>query len=64
VPQSAVVTTTERKYVILDKGGIAKWIDITEGNQQNDSTEIFGALQQGDKVIANASYQIKDGTKL
>jgi len=63
VPKSAVVTTTERKYVITANEGIAKWVDVTEGNQQNDSTEIFGRLQQGDKVITNASYQVKDGQK-
>jgi len=64
VPKSAIVSTTERKYVITANGGSAKWVDITEGNQQNDSTEIFGKLQQGDKVITNASYQVKEGAQL
>jgi len=64
VPKSAVVTTTERKYVIAADNNVAKWIDVSEGNQNNDSTEIFGNLQEGESVISNASYQIKDGQAL
>ncbi len=64
VPKSAVVATTEKKYVILANNGISKWVDITEGNQENDSTEVFGALHDGDKIVQDASYQIKDGAKL
>jgi membrane fusion protein (multidrug efflux system) len=61
VPKSAVVTTTEKKYVIKVDNNTAKWIDISEGNQASDSTEIFGNLQTGDEVITNATYQVKDG---
>ncbi|MFI5195555.1 MAG: efflux RND transporter periplasmic adaptor subunit [Chitinophagales bacterium] len=62
VPKSAVVTTTERKYVItVDDNSHAKWVDISEGNQSSDSTEIFGNLHNGTVVITNASYQVKDG---
>lgn len=61
VPKSAVVTTTEKKYVVVADNSVAKWIDVSEGNQSNDSTEIFGNLHPGDEVITNASYQIKNG---
>ncbi len=61
VPKSAVVTTTERKYVITVDNNIAHWTDISEGNQSNDSTEIFGNLHNGSEVIVNANYQVKDG---
>jgi len=59
VPKSAVVTTNERKYVIVVNGSSKKWVDVTEGNSQNDSTEIFGNLHKEDKVIVNADYQIQ-----
>ena len=62
VPKSAVVTTTERKYVIAVENNIAKWIDVSLGNQGTDSTEVFGNLHTGDQVITNASYQVKEGT--
>jgi RND family efflux transporter MFP subunit len=61
VPKTAVVTTTERKYVIIVSNSIAHWCDISEGNQNNDSTEVFGNMKDGDEIISNASYQVKDG---
>ena len=64
VPKSAVVTTTEKKYVVVVNNNIAKWIDISQGNQSTDSTEIFGNLQNGDSVITNASYRIRDGAAI
>ncbi|MBS1687571.1 MAG: efflux RND transporter periplasmic adaptor subunit [Bacteroidetes bacterium] len=65
VPRSAVVTTTERKYVVqTNDAGQAQWVDVTEGNQSNDSTEIFGDLKAGSNIVANASYQIKNGEKI
>ncbi len=64
VPRSAVVTTTERKYIIVSDNGVARWHDVSEGNQSNDSTEIFGNLHSSDIVVTNASYQIKDGTQI
>jgi len=60
VPKSAVVSTTERRYVITVNNNIAHWTDVSEGNQGSDSTEIFGNLHDGSEVIVNASYQIKD----
>jgi RND family efflux transporter MFP subunit len=64
VPKSTVITTTEHKYVIADENGQAKWIDVSEGDQLGDSTEIFGQLHNGYRLIANANYQIKDGQQL
>jgi RND family efflux transporter MFP subunit len=64
VPKTAVVTTTERKYVIIAVNNIAKWIDVSEGNQANDSTEIFGNLHAGDEVVTNATYQLKEGEEV
>ncbi len=63
-PRSAVITTTEKKYVVVSDNGVAKWCDVSEGNQSNDSTEIFGNLRNGDMVVTNASYQIKDGAQI
>lgn len=64
VPKSAVVTTTERKYVVLADGGHAKWVDVTLGNDDGDSTEVFGDLKEGDNVLTSADYTIKDGSKI
>lgn len=64
VPKAAVVTTTEKKYVVVSDNGYAKLVDITEGNQSKDSTEVFGNLHSGDNVVVNAGYQIKDGQQI
>ncbi|HVI48546.1 MAG TPA: efflux RND transporter periplasmic adaptor subunit [Chitinophaga sp.] len=61
VPSSAVVTSTEKKYVIAVRDHKTKWIDVQEGNHHNDSTEIFGALRPGDNVVLDATDEIKDG---
>lgn len=60
VPNTAIVTTTERKYIVAVKGRKTKWIDITQGNQSSDSTEVFGTIDVGDRIITNASYEIKE----
>ncbi len=62
VPGSAVVASTERKYVVVVKDHHAKWIDVQEGNHHNDSTEVFGDLHEGDQVIAVATDEIKEGS--
>ncbi|WP_291910684.1 efflux RND transporter periplasmic adaptor subunit [Chitinophaga sp. CB10] len=61
VPASAVVASTEKKYVVVVKDKKAKWVDIQEGNHHNDSTEIFGMLHPGDQVVANATDDIREG---
>ena len=64
VPKSAVVTTTERKYVIVATDNIANWVEVSEGNQRGDSVEVFGQCSKGDQVAANADYQVKNGMQL
>ncbi|MEC5144466.1 efflux RND transporter periplasmic adaptor subunit [Chitinophaga sp. 212800010-3] len=61
VPSSAIVMSTEKKYVVAVKDHHTKWIDIEEGNHHNDSTEVFGHLQPNDQVIVNATDEIKEG---
>jgi RND family efflux transporter MFP subunit len=64
VPKTAVITTTERKYVLALENTRARWIDITEGNQDTDSTEIFGNFHPGQQIVVNGNYQVKDGEEI
>ena len=61
VPKSAVVTSTEQKYVLLVKSGRIVKVDVTSGNESGQSTEVFGNLQKGDSVITEANDEIREG---
>jgi membrane fusion protein (multidrug efflux system) len=61
VPISAVITSTERKYVIVVRNGRTVKVDVTTGNENNKEIEIIGDLQPGEEVIANADDEIKEG---
>jgi membrane fusion protein, multidrug efflux system len=61
VPVTAVVTSTERKYVMVVRDGKTVKVDVTTGNEGNKRVEIVGAVQVGEKVIAPANDEIKEG---
>lgn len=64
VPPAAVVTTTERSFVIRSNGGLADWVDVTKGPVLGDGVEVFGNLKAGDQILKRASDEIRPGTKL
>ncbi|HVV55947.1 MAG TPA: efflux RND transporter periplasmic adaptor subunit, partial [Mucilaginibacter sp.] len=61
VPNSAIVRSTEREYVVRVRGGKADLVDIKEGLANTNSTEVFGDLRAGDKIVTNANDEIKQG---
>jgi RND family efflux transporter MFP subunit len=61
VPRSAVVTSTERKYIIAVRDGKAVRVDVSTGNESGSKIEIIGALQPGEEVVARADDEIKEG---
>ena len=63
VPKSAVITSTERKYVLLVKDGKRTKVDVSTGNETSSKIEIYGNIQAGDKVIATANDEIKESGK-
>jgi multidrug efflux pump subunit AcrA (membrane-fusion protein) len=64
VPETAVATSLERRFVIRLKDTKAEVVDIKNGISQNDKTEIFGNLSEGDTLLVRATDEIKPGTKL
>ncbi len=64
LPRTAVVTTTEKKYVVALDSGMTRWVDVSPGNEGEDSVEVFGNIADGAPVVVNASYQIKNGIRL
>ncbi len=61
VPRSAVVTSTERKYVIAVQNGKATRVDVATGNESVDKVEISGDLQPGEKIVRKASDDLQEG---
>lgn len=60
VSKSAIVISTERKYVLVQRAGKIKKIDVVTGLETASRAEVYGDLQAGDKVILNANDEIKE----
>jgi len=58
VPRSALVNSTEGKYVITIKNGRNIKVNVLTGNESNEKIEIFGPVQAGEQVIVNANDEI------
>jgi membrane fusion protein, multidrug efflux system len=64
VPKTSVVTTTERTFVIRDRGGRAEWVDVKKVAADGDLVEVLGALHPGDRVLRRATDEVRDGSAL
>jgi len=61
VPKTAVVTSTEKVFVIRVNNNRAEWVDVKKGFQAGGNMEIYGELKPGDKLVAKANDEIRDG---
>ena len=61
VPATAVVTTTERMFVIRVRNGHAEWVDVRKGPVSGDRIEVTGALKPGDMVVKRTTDELHDG---
>jgi RND family efflux transporter MFP subunit len=61
VPRTAVVTSTERKYVIAVRDGKTVKVDVATDNETADRVEITGDLRPGEEVVAHASDELQEG---
>lgn len=64
VPKTAVVTTTERTFVIRSQGGKAEWVDVKKGGADGDLVEVLGNLKPGDRVVRRATDELREGAAL
>src|SRR5882757_361935 len=60
VPKSAVITSTERKYVFVVRDGKTVKVDVTTGNESENRIEILGEVRAGEEVVANATDEMKE----
>jgi RND family efflux transporter MFP subunit len=64
VPKTSVVMTTERTFVIRDRGGRAEWVDVKKGAADGDLIEITGNVQAGDRVLRRGTDELHDGAPI
>lgn len=61
LPKTAVVTSTEKVFVITIVNNRAKWVDVQKGLATKDQMEVFGNLHVGDQVVTTGTDEIRDG---
>lgn len=64
VPATAVVTTTERTFVIRVANGKADWVTVKKGAVIGEQVEVTGLLKPGDTVIKRGTDEIRHGASV
>jgi RND family efflux transporter MFP subunit len=64
VPKTSVVTTTERTFVIRNRGGHAEWVNVSKDAADGDLVEVSGNLQASDMVVRRGTDEIREGALL
>lgn len=62
VNTSAIFTESDKSYVFIIKGGLAKKVQVEIGGASDTETEIKSGLTEGEEVIDNPPSNFKDGT--
>lgn len=62
VPKTAVVTSTEKVFIIRINNHRAEWVTVKKGVSTSDKTEVYGDVKAGDVVVKQASEEIRDGS--
>ncbi|HYW71927.1 MAG TPA: efflux RND transporter periplasmic adaptor subunit [Pyrinomonadaceae bacterium] len=62
VPASAIVSTTERTFVIRIRNGTTEWVDVKRGVSMKDMVEVFGDLQENDSIALRGTDEIRADT--
>ncbi|WP_461130842.1 efflux RND transporter periplasmic adaptor subunit [Spirosoma aerophilum] len=64
VPKSAIVNSTTGVFVIRVNNQKAEWVPVKKGLEVDNKIEIFGAVNEGDKLITSATEEIRDGASV
>jgi membrane fusion protein, multidrug efflux system len=64
VPQSAIVRTMQRTYVIRVHGGMTEWVSVKPGVTSGDEVEVFGDLKPQDQVVRQATEDLQPNTRV
>ncbi|HEY1115867.1 MAG TPA: efflux RND transporter periplasmic adaptor subunit, partial [Chitinophagaceae bacterium] len=64
VPASSVVQAQTGTYVLKSANNIARRVPVQVGITKDSIVEVFGSLEQGDRVLLKGSEEVKEGTKI
>lgn len=64
VPPSAIVTSTEKTFVVRINDGTAEQVNVSRGATQADLVEVFGALKEGDTIAKRGNEELRNGTRV
>ncbi|MGZ3991416.1 MAG: efflux RND transporter permease subunit [Flavisolibacter sp.] len=65
VPAAAIVHSTKGVYLITtDEGHRTKFLPVQEGISTKDSTEVYGALVAGERIVLHPSSEQEEGRPL
>lgn len=64
VPAGAVVTTSERTFVLRVRDETIEWVTVKRGTSLGDLVEVFGELSPGDQVVRRGSDELRPGTRV
>jgi membrane fusion protein (multidrug efflux system) len=62
VPKTAVVTSTEKIFVVKVVEEKAVWVDVKKGRESNGRVEVYGDLRSGDRLVQSASEEVRNGS--
>ena len=62
VPKTAVVTSTEKVFVIRVVDNKAEWVDVKKGISSGEMMEIYGPVKVGDKIVKKGTEEVRDGS--
>ncbi|MBY0507410.1 MAG: efflux RND transporter periplasmic adaptor subunit [Bryobacteraceae bacterium] len=62
VPPTAIVTTTERSFVIRITGGKATYVNVKRGAASGELVEVQGALAVDDVIVKRGTDELREGT--
>lgn len=64
IPKTALVSSTEKQFVIRVVNQKAEWVDVKKGREANDKVEVYGNLNEGDQIIKTATDEIRNGSDI
>lgn len=64
VPPSAIVTTTQKTFVVRVKDGVVDQVNVQRGMKSGELVEVLGELHEGDLVAKRGSEELRAGSKV